>query len=91
MGLALLRGMELLRSTSVRKVVDTAGRMVFRSAGTILGFSMIVIGLAMTATIVMLPAGMVLGLLGVAIVVVSLLTTREREGHDATSGDHTVS
>jgi hypothetical protein len=51
---------------SIRSLGGRIGRSLPRLALVIVGFVLMVVGVAMTATIVMLPAGMVLGLLGVA-------------------------
>ena len=56
-------------SRSIRQVADIVGRVFSRVAAVIIGFILMVVGLGLTATIVMLPIGVVLGLLGVAIFV----------------------
>jgi hypothetical protein len=58
-----------LLARSFRHFADVIGRLLGRFAAMVVGFILMVVGLAMTATIVMLPAGIVLGLLGVAIFV----------------------
>ena len=65
-------------SKSIRRALHVAGRMFSRTFGLIIGFVMIALGLAMTITIVMLPVGVVIGLLGVAILVVSLFARDTR-------------
>jgi hypothetical protein len=42
-------------------------RTLGRAATIMIGFAMMVVGLGMTATIVLLPGGVVIGLLGVAV------------------------
>ena len=54
--------------------------MFNRMAALIAGSILIVLGLAMTATIVMLPMGVVLGLLGVAILLGGLFAPAFGEG-----------
>jgi hypothetical protein len=61
-----------LLSRSVRGFADVIGRILGRLGGMVIGFVLTVVGLAMMATIVMLPAGIVLLLLGVAIFVSGL-------------------
>ena len=56
-------------SRSVRQVGEIVGRVFTRIVAMIIGFILMVVGLGMTATLVMLPVGIVLLLLGVAIFV----------------------
>jgi len=42
-------------------------RTLGRAATVVIGFAMAIVGLGMTATIVLLPLGVVIGLLGVAV------------------------
>jgi len=65
---------------SVRSIADTVGPAVGRVAAVIIGFVMMVVGLAMTVSIVLLPVGMVVGLLGVGLVVPGLLARIDQEG-----------
>jgi hypothetical protein len=58
-----------LVTRSVQRTFDIVGRRVSRVAALIIGFVLTVAGLAMTATIVMLPVGIVTLLLGVLIFV----------------------
>jgi hypothetical protein len=58
-----------LRSRVVRPVAETVGRVFSRLAAIVIGFVLMATGVGLTVTIVMLPAGIVLGLLGVAIFV----------------------
>jgi hypothetical protein len=67
-------------SRSLRQVANTVSRVFGRLATLIIGFIMMVVGLAMTATIVMLPVGVVLGLLGVAFVVAGTFAAPQAEG-----------
>jgi len=55
-----------MTTPSFRTLGGRIGRSLPRLALVIIGFVLMVVGLAMTASIVMLPAGVVLGLLGVA-------------------------
>ena len=67
-------------SRSLRQVANTVSRVFGRLATLIIGFIMMVVGLAMTATIVMLPVGVVLGLLGVAFVAAGMFAAPQPEG-----------
>jgi threonine/homoserine efflux transporter RhtA len=64
MRFALWFDMTLL-SPRVRQLADRVGRMVPRLAAVIIGFIGMVVGVGMMVTIVMLPAGVVVALLGV--------------------------
>jgi hypothetical protein len=71
-------------SRSVRQVADIVGRRLGRATAVIIGFVMMVVGVAMTATIVMLPVGILTLLLGVALFVVGFFApddATERQGH----------
>jgi len=67
-------------SRSLRQVANTVSGVFGRLATLIIGFIMMVVGLAMTATIVMLPVGVVLGLLGVAFVAAGMFAAPQPEG-----------
>jgi hypothetical protein len=67
-----------LISRSVHRLADVVGRVFSRLAAVVIGFVLMMAGLGMTATIVMLPIGVVLGLLGVAIFVGGLFAPAER-------------
>ena len=54
---------------STHVVLVTLGRLFERAAAVVVGLAMMIVGLAMGVTMVMLPAGLVVGLLGVAIFV----------------------
>jgi len=58
-----------LLSRSVRQVANIVGRVFNRLAAVSIGWVLMAVGFGMTVTIVMLPVGVVLGLLGVAIFV----------------------
>ncbi|HMF96907.1 MAG TPA: hypothetical protein VKE96_21560 [Vicinamibacterales bacterium] len=57
--------------TTLSDMVDCLGSFLARTFGraatTMIGFAMTIVGLGMTATIVLLPLGVVTGLLGVAV------------------------
>jgi uncharacterized membrane protein YkgB len=53
-------------------------RVAERSVAVLIGFVLMVVGLAMTASVVMLPAGIALGLLGVAILITALFYSPKR-------------
>jgi len=61
---------------SLDRVVGIASRAFGRFTAAIIGFAMMMVGLGMTATIVLLPAGVVIGLLGVAVFVGGLFRPR---------------
>ena len=65
-------------SRFVRQLADIVGRVFSRLAAMTIGFILMVAGLGMTATIVMLPVGVVLGLLGVVIFVAGLFAPGEQ-------------
>jgi hypothetical protein len=73
-----------LRSRSAQHLADLVGRVFSRLAAMIVGFIMSAVGLGLTVTIVMLPVGLLLGLLGVAIFVGGLFAredpTEQRHG-----------
>jgi hypothetical protein len=64
---------------AVHRLADIVGRVFGRLAAVIVGFIMMVLGLAMTAAIVILPAGVVVGLLGVAIFVGGIFARDDRK------------
>jgi hypothetical protein len=64
----------------VRSVADTVGRTLGRVTAVIIGFVLMVVGLAMTVTIVMLPAGVVVGLLGVGLFLAGLFAHIDQVG-----------
>jgi uncharacterized membrane protein YkgB len=53
-------------------------RVAERSVAMLIGFVLMVVGLAMTASVVMLPAGIALGLLGVGILITALVYSLKR-------------
>jgi hypothetical protein len=59
-------------SHAIHQIADVVGRLFNRFAALIVGFILTMVGLGMTASIVMLPVGVILGLLGVAIFLVGL-------------------
>ena len=65
---------------SVRSVADTVGRAFGRVTAVIIGFVMMVVGLAMTVSIVMLPVGAVVGLLGVGLFLAGLFAHIDQDG-----------
>jgi hypothetical protein len=65
---------------SVRSVADTVGRALGQVTAVIIGFIMMVVGLAMTVSIVMLPVGVVVGLLGVGLFLAGLFARIDQEG-----------
>jgi len=65
-------------SRVIRRFADLVGRVFPRAVALTIGFIMTVLGLAMTATIVLLPMGIVVGLLGVALFVAGLFAPEVR-------------
>jgi hypothetical protein len=57
------------RPSPLRHVLTMTGHLLGHVAAVVLGFVLIIVGLAMGVTMVLLPAGIVIGLLGVALVV----------------------
>jgi hypothetical protein len=57
------------RPSPLRHFLTMAGHFLGHVAAVVLGFVLIIVGLAMGVTMVLLPAGVVIGLLGVALVV----------------------
>jgi hypothetical protein len=57
------------RPSPFRHVLTMTGHFLGHVAAVVLGFVLIIVGLAMGVTMVLLPAGIVIGLLGVALVV----------------------
>ena len=55
--------------SSLRHLLTMAGHFLGHVAAVVLGFVLIIVGLAMGVTMVLLPAGIVIGLVGVALVV----------------------
>jgi hypothetical protein len=55
--------------TSLRHFLAMGGHFLGHVVAVALGFVLIIVGLAMGVTMVMLPVGIVIGLLGVAMVV----------------------
>jgi hypothetical protein len=58
----------MLHSSALRRIVGFVEHVAF----ALVGLALIVVGLALGVTIVMLPAGVVIGLSGFAMVVASL-------------------
>ena len=56
-------------SRSTHQIANLARRLFSRTVALVIGFVLMIGGLGMTATIVLLPAGIVIGLLGVAILI----------------------
>ena len=57
------------RPSTLRHVLTMTGHFLGHVAAVVLGFVLIIVGLAMGVTMVLLPAGIVIGLAGVALVV----------------------
>lgn len=54
-------------SNTLHRLGSLLARTLGRTTTIVIGFAMTIVGLGMTATIVMLPLGVVTGLLGVAV------------------------
>ena len=59
----------MTNALSIRNVLSGAGRFFEHAAAVVVGFVMIVVGLALGVTMIMLPVGIVVALLGVALVI----------------------
>ena len=57
------------RPSPLRRLLTMTGHFFGHVAAVVLGFVLIIVGMAMGVTMVLLPAGVVIGLLGVALVV----------------------
>jgi len=58
---------------SLRRVWIGVAHFLEHAAAVVVGFVMMVVGLALGVTMIMLPAGLVIGLLGVALFIGGLL------------------
>lgn len=63
-----------------RPWIRTTEHVLGHIAAGIVGFVMMVLGLGLGVTMIMLPAGLVIGLLGVAIFVGALFAHFDKEG-----------
>jgi len=63
---------------SIQQAADIIGRLLGRAAAVLIGFAMFALGLGMTATIVMLPVGILTMMLGVLILVSGLFARDDR-------------
>lgn len=62
------------RSTSQgRRLLEIGGLVLGHAAAVVIGFAMMVVGLGLGVTMIMLPVGLVIGLVGVGIFVWGLL------------------
>ena len=57
------------RTSPLRHVLTMTGHFLGHVAAVVLGFVLIIVGMAMGVTMVLLPVGIVIGLAGVALVV----------------------
>ena len=57
------------RPSPLRHLLTMTGHFLGHVTAVVLGFVLIIVGMAMGVTMVLLPAGVVIGLLGVALVV----------------------
>jgi len=67
-----------LVTRSAHHAGEVVGRVLGRAAAVIVGFVMIILGVGMTATIVMLPAGIVTLLLGVLVFIGGIFAPQDR-------------
>ena len=63
---------------SLREVVSTFLHVLPRIAAVLVGFVLMVLGVGMANTLVMLPVGVLLGLLGFALIVAGLFAHIDR-------------
>ena len=61
--------MDMTHPHSIRQIASNALHALPRIAAVLIGFLLIVLGVGMSNTLVMLPVGLLLGLLGVLLVV----------------------
>jgi hypothetical protein len=59
----------MLHTFPVRRVVGDIGIFFEHAAAVVLGFVLMVVGLGLGVTMIMLPVGVVVGLIGVCLVV----------------------
>ena len=62
----------MTQGLSYRRLWRGTARILEHMIAVVVGFVMMVIGLALGVTMIMLPAGLVIGLLGAAIVVMGI-------------------
>jgi hypothetical protein len=62
----------MMHATTSHRLWLSAARLLEHTLAVIIGFILMVFGLGLGVTMVMLPAGLVIGLLGVALVVTGL-------------------
>jgi hypothetical protein len=67
---------------TLHRVTLAMGRFLEHAAAVIVGLVMMVVGLGLGITMIMLPVGLTIGLLGVAILVAGLFA-RIGDGHEA--------
>lgn len=59
----------IMHAISMHGVFTGVGRFLEHSAAVVLGLIMMIVGLALGVTMIMMPAGLVIGLAGVAVLV----------------------
>ena len=57
---------------ATKHAAEAGGRFFWHAAAVVVGLVLMVVGLALGVTMIMLPAGLVIGLLGVGILVTGL-------------------
>lgn len=62
----------MTHTMSGRQVLSGVGRFVEHAAAVVIGLVMMIVGLGLGVTMIMLPVGIVIGLLGVAVLVAGL-------------------
>lgn len=62
----------MTHTMSGRQVLSGVGRFFEHAAAVVIGLVMMIVGLGLGVTMVMLPVGIVIGLLGVAVLVAGL-------------------
>ena len=68
------------KETHGRKLILAGERFVWHVVAVVVGFALMVIGLAMGVTMVLLPVGIVVGIAGVLIFIWGLFGHLERDG-----------
>ena len=69
----------MAHAISVHGVLAGVGRFFEHAAAVVIGLIMMIVGLGLGVTMVMLPVGIVIGLLGVAVLVAGLFARINHE------------
>ena len=64
---------------SVHGMLAGVGRFLEHAAAVVIGLIMMIVGLGMGVTMIMLPVGIVIGLLGIAVLVAGLFARIDKQ------------